>query len=112
MVDPSAPTALERRKRVLVPLAGKSQLDANRRLAVNLARRFFHLPYEHARMSAAVERDGLIDYRSHRRGTPAATAYPRNNFQKPCRVIPVPRAVRNRVGSSGFLRKWPRPRSR
>ena len=40
MVDPSAPTALERRKRVLVPLAGKSQLDANRRLfewcAVNL----------------------------------------------------------------------------
>ena len=40
MVDPSAPAALERRKRVLVPLAGKSQLDANRRLfewcAVNL----------------------------------------------------------------------------
>ena len=40
MVDPSAPAAPERRKRVLVPLAGKSQLDANRRLfewcAVNL----------------------------------------------------------------------------
>ena len=32
MVDPSAPAAPERRKRVLVPLAGKSQLDANRRL--------------------------------------------------------------------------------
>ena len=32
MVDPSAPAAPDRRKRVLVPLAGKSQLDANRRL--------------------------------------------------------------------------------
>jgi uncharacterized protein len=49
-------------------------LDASRRLAVEGARRGFHLPYLHARMS--IERDGdAVHYRSERRdrrGRPAA----------------------------------------
>jgi uncharacterized protein YqjF (DUF2071 family) len=44
-------------------------LDCNRRLAVWGARTFFHLPYEHATMAAAVERDGWTDYAATRRGT-------------------------------------------
>lgn len=43
-------------------------LDANHWLAVKIARRMFHLPYEHARMSASVARDGAVSYRSQRRG--------------------------------------------
>ena len=49
-------------------------LDANQWLAVKVARTFFKLPYEHARMEATVEEDGTVDYRSHRRGSPAAFA--------------------------------------
>jgi uncharacterized protein YqjF (DUF2071 family) len=41
-------------------------LDCNQPLAVEIARRSFHLPYEHAVMSAK-ERDGIIDYRCRRR---------------------------------------------
>ena len=44
-------------------------LDCNRQLAVWGARTFFHLPYEHATMAAAVERDGWTDYAATRRGT-------------------------------------------
>lgn len=40
-------------------------LDAASRLAVHTARRFFHLPYFHARMSASYE-DNRICYRSQR----------------------------------------------
>ncbi len=43
-------------------------LDANHWLAVTIARQIFHLPYEHARMSASVELDGAVDCRSQRRG--------------------------------------------
>jgi uncharacterized protein YqjF (DUF2071 family) len=43
-------------------------LDANQWLAVKIARSLFHLPYEHARMSATVGADGAVDYRSRRRG--------------------------------------------
>lgn len=42
-------------------------LDASSRLAVAVARRFFHLPYFHARMSLE-ERDGWIHYASARPG--------------------------------------------
>ena len=45
-------------------------LNANRRLAVFLARRWFHLPYHFCRMSAALEDEGWTDYRTHRHGTP------------------------------------------
>lgn len=46
-------------------------LDCNQPVAVCLARRFFHLPYFHAKMSSVI-RDGTIFYRSQRRsaGTP------------------------------------------
>ncbi|MBT5020591.1 DUF2071 domain-containing protein [Planctomicrobium sp.] len=45
-------------------------LDASRLLAVQVARRFFHLPYYWAKMSAA-EVDSTINYESRRLGDPA-----------------------------------------
>lgn len=58
-------------------------LDCNQALAVAIARRFFHLPYRHARMAASV-RDGVIHYECQRHDdaarpgrfdwTPGATA--------------------------------------
>jgi uncharacterized protein len=42
-------------------------LDANQPLAVEVARRVFHLPYEHARMSSSRSVSGAIDYHSARR---------------------------------------------
>ncbi|MEO6741107.1 MAG: DUF2071 domain-containing protein [Chthoniobacteraceae bacterium] len=42
-------------------------LDCNQPVAVAIARRFFHLPYFHARMSAK-RRDGAIQYQCQRRG--------------------------------------------
>lgn len=53
-------------------------LDCNQPLAVEIARRFFHLPYQHARMSSTVT-SGDIHYRSLRKNSalPASTfAYP------------------------------------
>lgn len=38
-------------------------LDCNQRIAVALGRRFFDLPYRHARMARHVAADGTIDYR-------------------------------------------------
>lgn len=43
-------------------------LDANQRLAVAIARRFFHLPYEHATMRSRRTAWGLIHYQSRRHG--------------------------------------------
>ena len=43
-------------------------LDANQRLAVALARRFFHLPYERAEMQSQRTGTGAIRYRSVRPG--------------------------------------------
>ncbi len=50
-------------------------LDANRWLAVEIARRVFHLPYEHAQMSAHRSAAGVISYRSRRRGADTACTY-------------------------------------
>lgn len=50
-------------------------LDANLWLAVEIARRAFHLPYEHAQMSARRSAAGVISYRSLRRGAGTACAY-------------------------------------
>jgi uncharacterized protein YqjF (DUF2071 family) len=47
-------------------------LDAGRQLAVMLARRFFHLPYFKAAMSAVRGSDGTIRYCSVRSGLPEA----------------------------------------
>ena len=43
-------------------------LDANQRIAVKIARRFFHLPYEHAEMKYSRTADGRIRYESRRTG--------------------------------------------
>jgi len=42
-------------------------LDCNQWLAVKMARRFFHLPYQHAVMSASRD-DGALIYKSQRKG--------------------------------------------
>jgi uncharacterized protein len=42
-------------------------LDCNQPIAVEIARRFFHLPYQHARMKAVRGGDRAIDYRLRRR---------------------------------------------
>jgi len=42
-------------------------LDCNQPIAVEVARRFFHLPYEHAKMTAKKDKD-LIDYSCRRKG--------------------------------------------
>lgn len=44
-------------------------LEANQALAVGLARRLFLLPYQHAEMTAVVDEDGWVDYRSRRAWT-------------------------------------------
>lgn len=49
-------------------------LDCNQPLAVEVARRFFHLPYQHSRMSARREAD-KVHYHSERHGTGVATDY-------------------------------------
>lgn len=46
-------------------------LDANQPWAVRIARRFFHLPYEHARMTASRTPEGRIRYESRRTGADA-----------------------------------------
>jgi uncharacterized protein YqjF (DUF2071 family) len=43
-------------------------LDANQSLAVTIARRFFHLPYHHAKMKSIRTSTGAIRYESVRRG--------------------------------------------
>lgn len=44
-------------------------LDANQALAVGVARRAFHLPYQHAEMRASVDTEGWVHYRSKRAWT-------------------------------------------
>ena len=53
-------------------------LDCNQPVAVELARRFFHLPYEHASMCSTRDAAGMIDYHCRRKGqSDAATCrYP------------------------------------
>ena len=46
-------------------------LDANQWLAVKIARRFFHLPYEHAKMKSARTEESRIRYESLRTGARA-----------------------------------------
>ena len=43
-------------------------LDCNQSIAVKIARKFFHLPYEHALMSATRTEAGTIHYEAKRRG--------------------------------------------
>lgn len=49
-------------------------LDCDRWPAVEVARRWFHLAYEHAAMRA-VRSDGVIDYRCRRRGAASEAVY-------------------------------------
>ena len=50
-------------------------LDANQWLAVEIARRFFHLPYEHAVMKSNRASSGAIHYRSTRKGSAKPTVF-------------------------------------
>lgn len=51
-------------------------LDCNRWAAVKVARTLFHLPYEHAAMSASIATaDGAVDYRARRRGTTSTSRF-------------------------------------
>ncbi len=50
-------------------------LDCNRWLAVKVARTLFHLPYEHAAMSATIDpATGEVDFRATRRAGPVESA--------------------------------------
>lgn len=49
-------------------------LDCNQPLAVWTARTFFHLPYQHAQMSAAMQ-DETVDYTCQRRGEAAESRF-------------------------------------
>lgn len=53
-------------------------LDCDQPVAVELARRWFHLPYHHASMRAARDGDGFVDYRCRRIGgyDPVGCRYP------------------------------------
>lgn len=50
-------------------------LDAANAVAVWAARRFFHLPYEHAKMSLTVRPEGGVEYQSSRLSEPRGTAF-------------------------------------
>ena len=50
-------------------------LDCNQSIAVRIARKFFHLPYEHARMSATRDDEGSIRYKAKRRGREATADF-------------------------------------
>jgi len=49
-------------------------LDCNQPIAVELARRFFHLPYQHASMKASPS-DDLVNYSCHRKGEAQSASY-------------------------------------
>ena len=61
-------------------------LDCNQPLAVEVARRFFHLPYHHARIHAACE-DGETIYTSQRRGSKNTSSF---RYRNPVRAEPAP----------------------
>jgi hypothetical protein len=71
-------------------------LDAANPLAVRLARSFFHLPYFDAHMSL-VEKDGWIEYRSHRTHNDAPGA------ELVCRYRPVGDPY---LAQHGSLEEW------
>ena len=49
-------------------------LEANQRLAAAIARRFFHLPYVHAKMKSSCDEAGVIRYQSVRTDADAIKA--------------------------------------
>ncbi len=64
-------------------------LDANQWLAVKIARRFFHLPYEHAEMNSSRTAEGRIRYESRRTVARANGAVCRFDYS-PGAVLPPP----------------------
>ena len=63
-------------------------LDCNQSMAVRIARRFFHLPYEHAAMNAET-RDGSIHYECRRK----SGSHPAAVFDYPVATNPAPAAL-------------------
>jgi len=60
-------------------------LDCNQPIAVEVARRFFHLPYHHARMSSKM-RGGEIFYSSCRKGSDTASRF---RYRRPVGAEPA-----------------------
>lgn len=60
-------------------------LDCNQPIAVEVARRFFHLPYYHARMSAEF-RNGEIVYSSRRKGSDGVSRF---HYRRPVNAEPA-----------------------
>jgi uncharacterized protein YqjF (DUF2071 family) len=60
-------------------------LDCNQPLAVEVARRFFHLPYNHARMSAEFQ-GGEFLYSSQRKGSEATSRF---RYRPPIQAEPA-----------------------
>lgn len=60
-------------------------LDCNQPLAVEVARRFFHLPYHHARMSAEVQ-SGEIVYASRRKSSEKTSRF---RYRRPVHAEPA-----------------------
>lgn len=50
-------------------------LDCNQPVAVWTARTFFHLPYQHSRMSARIPAPRTVDYSNHRKGDTEASSF-------------------------------------
>ena len=61
--------------KVGVPGVWFYSLDANQPLAVKIARRFFHLPYEDAVMESSATESGAIRYQSLRAGSSTRTVF-------------------------------------
>lgn len=64
-------------------------LEAASRIAVAIARGFWHLPYHHARMSLDKSEDGTVRYRSERRSPPPLPAV----CNVTCRPVSPPTAA-------------------
>jgi uncharacterized protein YqjF (DUF2071 family) len=76
------------RDRAGVPGVWFYSLDASQRLAVAIARRFFHLPYHAARMDAVREGTGALTHRSRRRVGGAESRF----AWTPGEMLPAPQA--------------------
>lgn len=63
-------------------------LDANQKLAVGIARRLYHLPYQHSNMSAKKDSEGWVDYRSHRCWTQVVSRYLYRGMGRAAETVP------------------------
>ncbi len=79
-------------------------LDANQWLAVKIARRFFHLPYEHAVMKSNRATSGAIHYRSTPQGQREADRVSNMRLARNCRRRHRVRSSFSWSNATGFTR--------